>query len=66
MGGACAQLFGLYSQHALSLCLAGIFRYDEMHPSVIKRYQDIAEMAKDNPDPGRDFFAGNRAGILYV
>ena len=66
MGGACAQLFGLHSKIAISLCLAGIFRYDEMHPSVMQRYQEIAEMAQDNPDPGRDFFAKMTFGEDFI
>ncbi len=66
MGGACAQLFGLHSEQALSLCLAGIFRYDEMHPAVTKRYQDLAAMAKENPDPGRDFFANMTFGQDFI
>lgn len=66
MGGACAQLFGLHSEIPLSLCLAGIFRYDDMHPAVTERYQEIAEMAKENPNPGRDFFAKMSFGEDFI
>ncbi len=57
MGGAAAQLVGMRSDVAISLCLAGIFRYDQKHETVTSRYQEMAARAQQPPPPDRSEFA---------
>ncbi|MEZ5551242.1 MAG: alpha/beta fold hydrolase [Pseudomonadales bacterium] len=66
MGGAAAQILGQLDGSVLSLVLAGIFRYDRLHPTVIKRYEEIAARAIEAELPGRDEMAGMLFGSRFI